>query len=357
METTKKLLSNRFVLLFVFVLAVLLIAPHKVDAKHNVGAHTARNSMGDTYLGGNYLELGISKYGYMGTLSESIPGNFHGLERGGEDSGGIAITTNPAGFGNGDLNMDFTMPGSPEDRWVVGYKIGDDEHFGSNSRNDEEDIGIKRVTVKQQSKGKKLQAQATGTFNNHVQVSQTISFNEQDKFFKNVVSLKNVSYDTIDSVRFMNSLDPDNTVDLSEGAFSTTNTILNTFDDGDDTAAVMADTSFNNNDPVYLINHTRSPIILVSGDSRSRVFNFGFNNDDPYDEGVYDDAQAKGFNDTSDTAIGIIFDVGTMGPDETMTFTYYTSVDNRGGESALNMIRCGRVTCPDGTAFPGSYNP
>lgn len=352
METTKKLLSNRLIIVLVLV-TLLILVPHKAGARFAAGARTYFNrSTGDMYLGGDFLELGISRYGYIGALSPDVPVNFYGHAIN-DDDGGISLGTNPSGFGNSpDLRMDYVRPGSPEDRWAVGYKIEDSEFYASNSLNSDlyddsniGDVGIKNVTVRNQSTGTKLQAQIVGTYNKHVQVTQTISFNAHDKFIKNIVTLKNVSSETIGNVRFMNSLDPDNTEDQN-GEFNTHNVILHTISAGDNVSAVSADTSNNSSDPVFLVNHTRSPILLFSSDNRARVSTFGFANGNPYDENAYDGTHSKGYSVDDDIAISIAFDVGSLSPNTSATFTYYTSVDNRGGDTAINTALCGKTICP-----------
>src|SRR5690606_21449448 len=97
--------------------------------------------------------------------------------------------------------------------------------------------------------------------------SQVISFNSDDKFFKNTVTLKNVSdSSTLESVRFFRSFDPDNTVDQS-GSYTTRNSIDFTHAAGDGKAVVQASTANDDNDPVYLgtggaEGGTRSPIFF-----------------------------------------------------------------------------------------------
>lgn len=132
----------------------------------------------------------------------------------------------------------------------------------------------------------------------------------------------------------MRSFDPDNTKDKS-GDYATQNTIVNTHAAGDGKAVVKADTSWNNSDPVYVgtggsEGGTRSPILFYSSDERARVsYHSGLNPGTVYTASVYDSVPIKGSTEKRDGAIAIAFDVGTLAPGETATFTYYTSLDNR----------------------------
>jgi hypothetical protein len=309
---------------------------------------------GDVFLGGEYIELGLSKLGSFGT-TEYIPetedqvplpeGFFGTAER-----QNIGMSTNPAGFGEEpDLRMDFFMPGTPEERWSVGYVSGEDTFRGSNSLlnpidlEDEDVVPSDEIadnTVTDLSSGSTLAARSVGSLNDTLQVTQNISFEKSQKFFKNVVTLKNISGAAIDEVRFMRSFDPDNTVD--QGAdYTTHNYVTKTHADGDGAAMVVADTQIPDADPldpVYLVNESWSPIFFYSSDERARVYSWGFSNNDVYAPEVYDDAPSKGFEIVDDIAIGITFDIGTLAANAETTLTYYTSLDNRDIEEVIEEI-------------------
>lgn len=310
---------------------------------------------GDVFLGGEYIELGISSLGSFGTTEYipetedlvALPEGFYGTA----ERGAVGMSTNPAGFGEEpDLRMDFFMPGTPEERWSVGYMSGGDTFRGSNSLlnpvdPEDEDLEVipdvvTDTTVTDMSSGDTLAARTVGNYNSTLRTTQNISFHKSDKFFKNVVTLKNISGAAIDSVRFMRSFDPDNTVD--QGAdYTTHNFVTKTIADGDGAAMVVADTNIPDadpTDPVYLINGSRSPIFYYSSDSRAKVYSWGFDNSDVYAPEVYDEAPAKGFEIIDDIAIGITFDVGTLAANQEATFTYYTSLDNRDIEEVLTDI-------------------
>ena len=343
----------------VFASIVVVAGNSKVFAL--VGAHSFTNTeTGDVYLGGDYLELGMSRLGSFGTTwGLPNPTGFFGttghpaITSGGpfpvpENPESIGMVTNPLGFGVApDLRMDFSIPGTPEDRWVVGYKIDGEPTAGSNRLLNDiigpgPDVGqssdISDNIVTNQSTGDTLKAKSVGTFNDKLKTTQRISFKRGDTFFRNQVTLQNVTDAPLDSVRFMRSFDPDNTV-YQQGSFTTHNTIPYTQEAGDGKAVVVADTNFtNNNDPVKAINGSDSPVLFYSSDARARVSTFGFINKDPYNPSVYDEALPKGTDQTSDQAITIAFDVGTLAPGASQTFMYYTSLDNRNYTDAVKTI-------------------
>lgn len=292
------------------------------------------DSTGDVFLGGDFIEVGINRLGSFGTDRDaSTPANFFGTSV--RDN--IGMSTNPTGFGvNPDLRMDYFMPGSEEERWAIGYREGGNQVDASNAAlSGSEDID--NNTVVDQSSGNTLRASSVGTYDNSLETTQVISFEREQKFFRNEVTLKNVGDSTKESVRYMRSFDPDNTVD-QDGDYETRNYIPYTHEAGDGKAVVVADTSNNDSDPVFQANGSRSPILFFSSDSRARVSTFGFSNDDPYEEEAYDGALPKGTSVDEDQAITIAFDVGSLAPGQSQTVVYYTSLDNRDVEDIINEI-------------------
>lgn len=316
------------------MLGLLLVFSSAPQAFALVGPHTYTDGDGEVFLGGDYIELGLSKPGSFGTDNSTLPPGFYGTP----SDNRIGMSTNPTGFGVApDLRMDFFMPGSPEERWVVGYKQSGTPHAGSNSLlRGTNDISDNVVT--DESSGSKLQARSVGTFDGKVQVTQVISFDRGDKFFKNEVTLKNIDSASIDNVRYMRSFDPDNTV-YQGGDYTTHNYIPYTQQAGDGKAVVIADTNIGSADPVHDQNGSYSPILFYSSDARARVSTYGFSNSDPYTADAYDSALPKGTDVIEDQAITIAFDVGTLAPGASQTVSYYTSLDNRDFSEVLADIQ------------------
>lgn len=352
----RTIISKGFASVASFVLLGSTAVPFFVtgSAAALVGAHSYTDTTtGDVFLGGDYIEVGVSSYGSFGTdSSQPKPSGFYGTA----SRDNIGMSSNAAGFGESpDTSIDYFLPGTPEERWVVGYKQGGTPVTGSNSLlMGAHDISDYAVTNK--STSTQLEADGSGTFDGKLKISQDISFKPDQKFFKNVVTLKNVTSSNLDSVRFMRTFDPDNTRDQG-GRSATQNTVLYTQAAGDGKAVVVADTSNNTSDPVFLVNGSHSPILFYSTDPRARVSTYGFSNDDPYAVDAYDSAPAKGYSLTGDRAITITADAGTLTPGQSTTFTYYTSLDNGDINDVLASIAAGDTdNIDDATEDAGPNN-
>ncbi len=291
------------------------------------GAHSATISTAEgneVFLGGNYIEVGISAWGSFGTVSNKPAGFFGTAVR-----NNVGMSADMDGFGVGnDYRIDFFLPGTPEERWYVGYKIGASTYFTSNSALN----GGKNIptTVTDLSSGTELKALITSTYNSNLEIKQTVSFQADSKYFMNQIQLKNVGTSTLDSVRFMRSFDPDNTVDQG-GSYDTENEILYQYDATDQKSVVRAQT-YSASDPIFTATGSRAPIVYYSQDSTSRV-SLGYGSlsvgGGIYDSRTYDSAPAAGTSEQQDSCIAICYDVGTLAPGETATFSYYTSLDER----------------------------
>lgn len=318
----------KYLFLYIIVLSFFISFTSKVYATLP-GAHSSTVS-GDVFLGGDYIELGISQYGSFGT-DQNKPAGFYGTAARNQ----IGMSSDLDGFNTGtDWRMDFFMPGTQEERWSIGYKIGGSSTTAANARRNST-TQITNNTVTNQSSGDLLQARSVGSYGSNLQITQVISFNKGDKFFKNVVTLENISgSNTLDNVRYMRSFDPDNTVDKG-GSYTTRNAILYTFAHSDGKAVVQADTSNTDADPVYTgtggaSGGTRSPILFYSNDSRARVgYHSSLTPGNVYTAAVYDSVPSQGSAENRDGAISITVDVGTLNVGSTSTFIYYTSLDNR----------------------------
>lgn len=279
------------------------------------GAHS-NTTAGQVFIGGNYIEVGIQTSGKFG--ASPAPSGF--LGRQGGLSAGIGMVGDADGFGTGtDLRIDYFMPGTPEEGFYAGYKIAGVPATGKNFAS----------TVTDTTSGNTLGAQVVGTIGGNLRITQDISFNVDDKFFKNIVTLANIGVVSLDNVRFMRSFDPDNTVDLS-GSYTTINKIERSIAAGDGVAVVSATSSTGDN--YYNISGNRqAKILYYSSDARARgsFANSGLAPSGIYDSNIYDTARAKDSTATADAYISIAVDVGTLAPSASTTFTYYTSLDNR----------------------------
>lgn len=197
---------------------------------------------------------------------------------------------------NGD---NVTTPGTPEDRIVLGYDMGD-SHIIRNAApmmGDDDDF----TTVATASYEKDGASHFTSILsdNNDVVLSQTISLGEDANYFTTWIDIFNGSGADIDNVRFMRNIDPDQDVD----SFNTNNTFNDVLQNpgGPSPFAAVAATGVESGNQV---------VLLGEGDNW-RASAFGFTNTDPYDSDAYADPQDPN-GASGDIAIALTNDLGSI---------------------------------------------
>ena len=278
------------------------------------------NSSGEVFLGGTNIEIGMSAKGSFGT-SGAAPEGFFGTT----GNSGIGLSNDHDGFGTGvDSRIDYFLPGSPEERWSIGFEGNKYGGFTQLNGDNTNGISLTNIQTEDLSTPGLLQAGFSGTVSHgdkSLDVSKIHSFEPDQQFFKTDVVLENISSSTINDIVFMRSFDPDNTV-YKGGDYTTINTVQKTID-SDGVSLVNAISkpgdSYNN------LTGQQANIFYYSDEENSSVYNSGFSNSNPYAylSGAFTE---KGYTTTSDSAIGITFDVGTLDSGETSEFTYYTAL-------------------------------
>lgn len=283
-----------------------------------------------TYLGGNYLEVGIAPNGSHGkantggggaTLAtinaNKVSGNdFAGRQGTGND--GIGLVGDADGFGNGaDLRVDYFLPGSPTEGWGI-YVGTTSAGINSNSSST-----IPLTSATNTSAGDTLSwtgVHTTNTGTTGIEVTQVISFDKNGRQPTYSVTLKNTTASTISDMMYYRFVDPDNTVDVDAGfsAYSTTNTIVS---QGDGTAGSLA--SVKAESPASGTYYTRagnqvSVVGYASSDSRAKVFH----NLSSVTRAILNAPPATNATVTSDRRIGIAFTVSSLAAGASTTFSY-----------------------------------
>jgi hypothetical protein len=303
-------------------------------------AATARSEFkdGNLFLGGSYIELGISPLGNFGT-STTKPAGFFATP---SDSR-VGMSVDYDGFNCGkNFPIDFFLPGGPEERFALGLKVdGSDvaKYIGISQLANVEASGFSSAvsagtTITDLSEGTLLRAKVTTVLKfsdgaNALEVTQDISFEETAMFFSNSVTVKNLSTNLYTSTRYMRSFDPDNTK-YQGGQFSTENSIVAQYPTESFTAVRAqvreADLAA---DKIFAEFGTRAPIVFYSAASDTRAGAFGFSNSNPYTPQAYDSAPATGFTVNADQAITITMEYGALNPEQQKSRTYITSLDLR----------------------------
>jgi hypothetical protein len=159
---------------------------------------------GELFLGGNYIELGLSSVGSFGT-SGSAPAGFFGT--GGNPR--VGLSNDVDGFGNGvDSRIDFFIPGTPEERWSVGYNGSQYGGFSALTSNAGTSTTLSGTSLTDSSSGSLLSGTFVATVGGVLQTSQVHSFRVNDSFFQTEVTLTNVGGSALTDVQFMRSFDP-----------------------------------------------------------------------------------------------------------------------------------------------------
>jgi hypothetical protein len=306
---------------------------------------------GEVFLGGDFIELGLSAKGSWGSRNAK-PSGFRGTNPRanvgmGADLDGYCATPTD----NVDMPIDFFLPGSPEERWGVSFTEGGVRHHGSFSelRSDNSSAGVTGThTISNESSGDLLAAKVISLISlgglEKLRVTATHSFQKTQAYFTTTVVVENLSGAELSDVRYHRSFDPDNAVDRS-GGFTTTNTILSQFgtdrksvvqaklQPSDLTALALSGGVLERLLTVSSIT-TEIPIIFFSSDPESVAYRGGFTNPNPYQPfggtDPFVSPQATGTSSLEDAAIGIIVRRPSLAAGaSTSAMRYVTSLDSR----------------------------
>jgi VCBS repeat-containing protein len=260
---------------------------------------------GDVFLQGNFMEIGVSASGSLGSANVA-PEGFHSLDA----SGRISYVVDPDGWDTGILPQagDFTLPGSPVDTIVLGVN---GVSYAQDERSSVRQIDTVTTDT---STGGTLIATTTGAAGG-VNFTQKIELDPNATYYTTTITVTNPTDNAINDVVFMRSFDPDQDIYL-HGTFQTGNDVLSNPSAGGTNIAVARATGAASGVSVN----------LVAFDGNARASNYGFANYNAYDPLNYD-APADRNGAIADEAITLTFDVGTLAPGQTVTKIFYTSLN------------------------------
>jgi uncharacterized repeat protein (TIGR02543 family) len=278
---------------------------------------------GEVFLGGDYLELGISGSGYFGT-SGSAPTGFHkttftDMFMGTYTRSNIGLSIDKDGFdiGSAPTTGDYFLPGSPYEGFIIAYYTGDSMptgvHKGYLNANGF-GSGISSVTT-DKSVGDVLAAETVGTTNDSkLKYTQNISFGKSDKYYKVDIEVENLSAETLYDVRYTRSFDPDQDADI-HGEYKTINEVIDNPDVG--SKALVSATGPVSGDSFFFLSMEPSARAAISTSL------------DPHNTTLYNsDGSALITGPTEmDTWIAITFDIGDVAVGEKKTITFYSSLN------------------------------
>ena len=227
-KLSKKVLT--VVIAMLFAVLLLCMNNNSVLATDGMpGARSATSEQGDVFLGGNYIEVGISKSGSFGT-STSAPASFnsHALS---QYNYKLGLISDGDGWDVGEppTSGDFFLPGTPYEGYVLEYKIGSQTYSYTISERTEQDweskaISGPKVEDKSDIENGILKAVFSVVTKENVKVELTYQFGINDKYYSTVAKITNQGSEKITNVVFKRDLDPDNDKDLNN-TFDTYNKV------------------------------------------------------------------------------------------------------------------------------------
>jgi Ca2+-binding RTX toxin-like protein len=279
---------------------------------------------------GKFVEVGVNSQGTFGAPIGSLPSGFYDPRDDGRARNGIhgfIADTAMDGFAGGSYDGDFFTPGSPEEGF--GVEIAG-TNFNNNTSGSLQDIPGMLISATTASSADINWRGSVGGLD----VARRVSVFESGLFIRLEVTLTNTTGANLRDIYYMNNVDPDNDQTI-HGNFSTFNTIVSQGDlAADNLSLVTAQQTASGPGMSGGSEATGSALSLVSFDPRARVSFGGFGNrvaSDIYNaDGTGAFTGAVGAFDTSDIAISLAFDVGTLTPGQSTKLVYYYSLDPTG---------------------------
>ena len=333
-------------MLFLLFTAVITVNNIKVNAKDKIvsrGVHHSSDSEGNVFLGGNYMEIGINKRGSFGSTAAPTPfenWNFNNYDKGTK----LGLTSNSNGWGyENELTAgDFFVPGTPEERYILSYRIGEKEYninvaYLNNSYN-ASDWKVE-PTVTDTTEGNNLSAKVTGITKENVTLNIYYAFNVDSLHYTTKVKIINNNEEEIKDVRFVRSFDPDQDQWLY-GTYKTYNKVICNPDPsipGNETNCAVV---------VALGAKSFSGLFFLSMDNRARASRgVAFSPTSAYLKGLWDDAPITevkypsddvlsfSLNKTNgyileDNAIALTTNFGTISSGSSDETDYFTSLNS-----------------------------
>ena len=261
---------------------------------------------GDEFLQGNFIEVGISSDGAIGSNS-GAPAGFvlNGQKL------GVITDRNKDGWATGTPNYDgdHVLQGTHEEGW--GLRING-TNYNNNNINVQEIAGDLGSVIDTGAEQSVLWSGGVDGIN----VLTTHQVEQNGQFIEFQVTLTNTTASALTDVYYMRNADPDNNQQTSAEGFTTTNSIISQGNDGSGIARVEAGQS----DGSYLG--------LVGFGSNARVTHGGFSNRNPVD--VFDGTGGLNASGTfaADQAISLAFKFDTIAAGETVTLRYQYIVND-----------------------------
>ncbi|MEG0494075.1 MAG: hypothetical protein RR696_12850, partial [Clostridia bacterium] len=338
-------------LLTAMIIVGLTVSPME-NAKADIGsggtgARSYQDASGNLFIGGTYIELGLSQTGSFGASKPApLTGSifFHpdklDVRRPYENCIGLRSDGDGWETGNPPTTKDFFLPGDIDEGFPVLWSdtaSGKPVVHAVGSQNGTKNVAITDEATSDESTPALLKAVSTGTLDNTLHYTQVVTFKPDDKQFKTVVTLKNISTSTVYNANYIRRFDPDQNVNSRN--YKTDNYFFK--DEAGGTWIVASSDSFGGSasSNYYPIDrHTalascKNVFCFYSDDLRAEPMSgsIGFKDFSTSlsasgDVGTYGSALYDR-HIYEDKAMGIKFDIGTLAPGASTEFTYYSNLD------------------------------
>ena len=270
----------------------------------------------DIFLGGDFIELGVGLNGALGT-TDTVPTGFHN-----DTNTDLTMVADADRFDSGAAQTtgDFFLPSVQNENFTVGFgavSTGGTTTFTNAQKGSTTDI---TMAATDQSSGTTNQAQNVGTANSQLQVTQVISFDDNDSFFTTTITLENVSGGSLFNLRYMRNEDPDQDSEAG-GSSSTLNDVRANPTGGIGDAIVVATGAVSGLSASYFAENDGTGAearVSVPGNFNQQT--------DPYATAAFD-TPIDPDGGSGDDSISIVFDVGTLADGATATFSFRQSIN------------------------------
>lgn len=290
---------------------------------------------GNVFMGGEYLELGISPRGSFGALV-SAPLSFHVLG----NNSTIGLAVNNFGFSTSKSSSmgDFLLPGEAEERFMIGYVVGDKDGEVNEIKIAEKN-GIRefpnpikdlKTECECDFSTGLMKATTTGISKDNLKITITNEFYNNDKHFKTTVELENLSDETLSYVRYLRSMNPDQDYDL-HNTYKTLNKVISNPRPpytNEMYAMVAATGPVSNESFFYIAYDNRARASFGDASAPSSIYNESLwvesNASIPTNPTKEEILATPGYTENNGY-IALTFNLGDLSPKEKVNFEYFSS--------------------------------
>ena len=320
-----------YILMILFVPCIVLASDNEMGTNGRCASY-----MGNAFLGGKYIELGISPRGSYGALSVA-PSNFY--LSGNRNT--IGLVFNNYSFDSDKYSNvgDFILPGGAEERYMIGYINGSKEGEVNEIKIAEKSgvsifpspIKDLETTVSCDFKLNHIKAITSGVSKDNLKITIVTEFNNDSKYFKTSVELENLSDDVLSSLRYVRSINANQDYDYFD-SYETLNKVLSN-----------PHPPYNNDMMAVAVSKgikTESAFLYIAYDSRARAsvgntkYPSSVYNNDLWVENMSGIPTSVDENDIlneigyvkDDGYIALTFNLGDLAPGKKVNFSYFSSL-------------------------------